>query len=468
MLHGAFSQAPFAPYALAEWVVRKSPGPLATYAIDHLGHRALPSIGYMIVAATLVLGFVLGRRSPWRLAAIALIFTVAAARLDPLPGSAGGTAASAIVAALTVLAAATAFSPARRPDTEDEVNWGRRRFLAGTSLGLIVIGVGGADLVRTGAQATPTDAVRADQPAVIPIDPTFMDVPGNSPRVTSRGDHYVVDIDIEDPSIGAAGWRLAVNGVVQTPQSFSLLDLQGMKTGEQLYTVTCISNNVGGDLVSNSRWTGVLLDDLLDRAAPLSSAVTLLAHSADGYEEGIPLSEIRNHGALVVFGMNGQLLPRAHGYPARLLFPNHYGMRSVKWLTGLKLLDHDQTGYWAQRGWDREAVIRTESRFDVPRDGDTLRSPIVCAGIAWAGTRDIESVEVSTDGGATWQQAQLEDSLGPRSWQRWQTTIDLPPGSYTLGVRSTDGSGMQEDKTVRPPHPSGASGYHLITIGVVA
>jgi hypothetical protein len=304
-------------------------------------------------------------------------------------------------------------------------------------------------------------------PAVIPIDPTFTDVPGISPRVTPRSDHYIVDIDIEDPSIGSSGWRLAVNGAVQTPQSFSLPDLRAMRTKEQLYTVTCISNTVGGDLISNSRWTGVSLDDLLDRASPLPSAVTLLAHSADGYEEGIPLSEIRNQGASVAFGMNGQLLPRAHGYPARLLFPNHYGMRSVKWLTELKLLDHDQTGYWAQRGWDREAVIRTESRFDMPKDGDTLRSPVVCAGIAWAGTRDIENVEVSTDGGATWQPAQLEDSLGPLSWQRWQTTIDLPPGTHTLAVRSTDGSGMQEDKIVRPPHPSGASGYHLITIGVV-
>ena len=465
LLHGAFHDAPFAPYALAEWVVRKTPGPLATYAIDHLGHRALPTFGYAFIAATLVLGFLVGRRPAWLLAAIAFALTLVAAYLDPLPHSVPWAFASAFVVACTAFVAPLALQRHVEPGAQG-TDWARRRLLAQGALGLIVIGVGGTAALRAGSRSTPTGPVRADQPAAIPADPTFREVAGLSPRVTPRADHYVVDIDLEDPLISESDWRLTINGAVNRPQSLSLADLQAMATKERLNNLSCISNPVGGDLVSNSRWTGLPLDALLDMAQPSPQAVTLVAVAFDGYTEGIRLDEIRGKDALIAFGMNGELLPRSHGFPARLLFPNHYGMRNVKWLTRLELKTQDEEGYWARRGWDREAVVRTESRFDTPRDGATVQSPFVCGGIAWAGARRIQAVEVSPDGGQSWRAAELEVDLGPLSWRRWQVSLDLPPGRHSLAVRAVDGTGTRQDAVERPPHPSGASGHHRINVTV--
>ena len=468
LLHSAFPAAPFAPYSIAEWAVRKSPGALATYAIDHLGHRALPTFGYAFIALALAIGLIAGRRPAWMLAAIAFLLTLLAAFLDPIPRGVTPALSSASVAALTALSAAIAFRPRERDAPPPETDWTRRRLLARAGLGMILVGVGGAAAVRQGSRSAPSGFVRADEPAIVPFDGAFAEVDGLSPRVTPRADHYVVDIDLENPLIGQSGWRLHVNGEVESPISMSLADLQSMRTVERLFNVSCISNPVGGDLIGNSRWTGVPLDHLLDLAAPLASAVALRVRSFDGYSEGIPLNDIRGHDALIAIGMNGRLLPRSHGFPARLLFPDHYGMRSVKWVTDLVLLDRDEEGYWAQRGWDREAVVRTESRFDAPRDGDRVARRFVCAGIAWAGARGIAAVEVSADGGQSWRQAELEGVLSPLSWRRWRIELELAPGVHTLAVRATDGTGSTQEAKERDPHPSGASGYHRIEVSVGA
>lgn len=471
LLHSAFHQAPFAPYSAAEWMIRKSPGSLATYAIDHLGHRAMPLIGYTFIAATLVLGYAIGRRPAWALAAVAFVLTLVAAYLDPLVRDWTGTISSAVVAAITAFVAVAAFQ--RRPTVEpaSEVKsqdyWSRRQFLARAGLGVVVVGVAGTTVLRAGARSAPKGSVRADQAAVIPMDASFPEVQGLSPRVTSRADHYIVDIDLENPMIGESGWRLDIDGAVNTPMSLSLADLQAMQTEERLNNLTCISNPVGGDLIGNSRWTGVPLDTLLDMAQPRPDAITLVAGSYDGFTDGIALDEIRGKDALIAFGMNGELLPRDHGFPARLLFPNHYGMRSVKWLTRLELKTKDEEGYWAQRGWDREAVTRTESRIDVPGNGDHVPSRFVCAGIAWAGARGIQAVEVSADDGQSWQQAGLEEELGALSWRRWQIALELPPGAQKLTVRAIDGTGTRQDSQQRSPHPSGASGYDRISVTVL-
>jgi DMSO/TMAO reductase YedYZ molybdopterin-dependent catalytic subunit len=474
LLHGAFRQAPFAPYSAAEWMIRESPGPVATYAIDHLGHNAQPLLGYTFITFSLILGFMIGRRPAWILAAAAFALTLNAAYLDPLAKDTAGALSSAALAGATAFLAQTAFrartfaKEARDTDAATGgTDWGRRRFLARALLGIIVLGVAGTAALRAGARMAQR-AVRADQPALIPTDPAFKEVTGLSPQVTPTAHHYVVDIDLEKPSIGESGWRLAVNGAVKTPLSLSLGELQAMPTKERLNNLSCISNRVGGDLVSNSRWTGVSLDTLLDMAQPHSAAATLVAVSFDGYREGIRLDEIRGKDALVAVGMNGELIPQAHGFPARLLFPDHYGMRNVKWLTVLELKAEDEEGYWAHRGWNREAVVRTESRIDTPKDGGTVQPAFVCAGIAWAGARGIQGVEVSPDGGQTWQAAELESVLGPLSWRRWQLPLNLPAGDYELAVRASDGADQLQDQIKRDPHPSGASGYHRISVTVAS
>src|SRR5205823_4211798 len=123
---------------------------------------------------------------------------------------------------------------------------------------------------------------------------------------------------------------------------------------------------------------------------------------------------------------------------------------------------------WEKRGWDRQAIMRTESRFANPWDGGRFRSPYTVSGVAWAGDRRISKVEVSTDDGHSWSAARLEAELGRLAWRRWAFTLDLAPGTYTLAVRAADGTGTWQDAEERPPHPSGASGYHRIGVTVEA
>jgi DMSO/TMAO reductase YedYZ molybdopterin-dependent catalytic subunit len=471
LLHGAFHQATFAPYSAAEWVIRESPGPLATYAIDNFGHNAQRLLGYSLIAVALVVGYAVGRRPAWLLAVAAFLLTLLAAWLDPVSDDVAGALASASTAALTAFLARIAFEP--RPAAVPEsaagrapADPGRRRFLARAGLGVIFVGAGGAALFRAGSSAVPTGDVRADRPVAVPADPAFRAIAGLAPKVSTREEHYTVDIALQDPVIGRSGWRLEIDGAVDNPLSLSLADLQAMPTTERINNLSCISNKVGGHLIGNSRWTGVPLDVLLDTARPRADAVTLVATCEDGYHEAILLDDIRGKDALIAFGMNGELLPQSHGFPARMLFPDHYGMRNVKWLNRIELKTEDEDGYWAERGWDKEAVIRTESRFDVPQDHATVRSPLVCAGIAWAGARGVQAVQVSTDGGETWQDAQLEAVLGALSWRRWQLSLPLPPGEYDLAVRAIDGTGTPQDEEKRDPHPSGASGYHKISVTI--
>lgn len=466
LLHAAFLEAPFAPYSVAEWIVRETPGSLVTWGIEQLGGAALGSTGYIAIAGALIAGMLLGSRPSWVLAGLAALLTVFAARVDPVPPEVGATMASVIVAAGAAYAAAEVVRRAPVPASSKEFDSGRRRLLTGLGLGVGLMLLGGTAIIRSIARSTPSGPVMADTPAVIPNDNTFARVAGLSPKVTARADHYTIDISLENPLLDADGWRLDVTGLVRTPLKLSLNDLRDMETFERLHNLSCISNKVGGRLIGNSRWTGVSFDELLDQAGPLPEAVAVRAHCADGYYEVIALEDIVGNDAMIAFGMNGRLLPAEHGYPARMLFPDHYGMRNVKWVNELELIDRDEDGYWAERGWDKDAIVKTQSRMDVPGNGDAVNSPFVCAGIAWAGTRGVERVELSTDDGESWQPAQLEGTLGPFSWQRWQTTMELPEGVYSLTVRAIDGTGEVQEVSSSRPHPSGATGYHSINVRV--
>jgi hypothetical protein len=190
------------------------------------------------------------------------------------------------------------------------------------------------------------------------------------------------------------------------------------------------------------------------------------AKAADGYIESFPMDLVMRNEFLVAFGMNGTLLPKAHGFPVRLIVPGRYGMKNVKWVTDLLVRTTDITGYWEVRGWDAKAVIRTESRFDTPRDGAVVRGRFVASGIAWAGDRGVRAVQVTTDNGRTWREAALERAASSLSWRRWILEMTVPKGDATLQCRAVDGRGDIQDAASRPPHPSGASGYHTITIRV--
>ena len=308
--------------------------------------------------------------------------------------------------------------------------------------------------------------VRADRRAQLPRDAAFGKVADLSPAVTPRRDHYTVDINLDDPIVDESSWRLRIGGAVRHELELSLADLRAMPTLERLAALACISNPVGGYLVGNSRWTGVPVCDLLRLAGPRPGATFFEAHGADGYAETLPLSVVGGEDALVAFAMNGAVLPRRHGFPARLRVPSRYGVKNVTWLTELVILDQAKLGYWGARGWDRDAIVRTQSRIDSPGHGDLVEERFTLAGVAWAGDRGVARVEVSTDDGTTWQDAQLEGEADPLSWRRWKIDLRLGPGDHPLVARAVDGHGDTQSPDRTPPHPSGATGWHRIVVTV--
>ena len=462
LLHAGVHRAPFTPFSAAEWLVRRTPGGVATRAIDLLGHGALDILMALSVIAVVVLGYAAGRARPAVLGGVAFVLGTAAGAVDPMrPPFLYVVLSGAVGAIVAVLAADLA---GVRAGSEPDAS--RRRLAGGIALGAGAVVLGGLAVVRALAKDAVAAAVRIDRPARVPADADFHAPAGLTPRLTPTRDHYTVDIDLIDPSIGAESYELRVGGEVARELTLSLAELRAMPTVEQVTTLACISNPVGGELISTARWTGVRMRELLARAQPKPRAMFVEAKAADGYIESFPMDLVMRDEFLAAFGMNGTLLPRAHGFPVRLIVPGRYGMKNVKWVTDLIVRATDITGYWEVRGWDAKAVIRTESRFDVPNDGAEVGPRFAAGGIAWAGDRGVASVQVTTDGGRTWREAALERAASALSWRRWHLEVRLPNGEWTLQCRAVDGAGDVQDAASRPPHPSGASGYHTITVRV--
>jgi DMSO/TMAO reductase YedYZ molybdopterin-dependent catalytic subunit len=232
-------------------------------------------------------------------------------------------------------------------------------------------------------------------------------------------------------------------------------------------TLQCISNLVGGDLVGTAKWTGVPLARVLARAGGVSPrAVRVVFHAVGGYSDSLPLAKALDRATVVAYGMNDRSLPRAHGFPARVIAPGIYGMKNVKWLEGIEVVDYDYRGYWQRSdGWDNIALVKTASRIDLPQELTAVGEAGVVAGVAWAGDRGIRRVEVSTDDGRTWTPAVLRRELARAAWRQWR--LPLPPGGtgrVVLRVRAVDGRGDLQTARQAPPHPSGASGYHEVDV----
>jgi len=296
---------------------------------------------------------------------------------------------------------------------------------------------------------------------------TFESLQDLTPRVTDNADHYVVDTTLIKPSVDATKWTLDIGGSVENPFSLTYDDLLDLEAVEQEKTLECISNEVGGELISTALWTGVPLRDLLARAKPVAETYDVKLTSVDGYSDSIRIDKAMEPDTIVAYLMNGVTIPQDHGYPARLLVPNIYGMKNVKWLRSIECVTFDFLGYWQERGWSDLAAINTNTRINTPNravkwDGV---SKIPVAGIAFAGARGISAVEVSTDGGNTFNAAELEPALGPLTWVRWK--LDWTPpgtGKFAIMARSTDRTGAVETKIRREPFPNGATGWDGIDL----
>src|SRR5919199_3111929 len=301
-----------------------------------------------------------------------------------------------------------------------------------------------------------------------------IEVPGMPKLITPASSFYLIDTELISPRIDANTWKLSVKGAVDNPIELTYRDLLGMSTREADITLSCVSNPVGGGLVSNGRWTGVLLSDVLKEAGVSREKITrasrqLVGRSVDGFTTGFKTDiALDGRNALVAFGLNGSELPVKHGYPVRLVIPGLYGyVSATKWLTEIELTNWNFDAYWIQRTWAKEGPVKTQSRIDTLSEGDSLphgKNPI--GGIAWAPHRGIQRVEVSTDGGETWNTASLAKQLAEDTWRQYVYDWDAKPGDYTIQVRATDGNGETQTATETPPHPSGATGYHTLYVSV--
>ena len=294
-------------------------------------------------------------------------------------------------------------------------------------------------------------------------------VPGVVPFRVPNREFYRIDTALVVPQLSTAGWSLRVHGMVEEEITLGWDELVGAALVERDLTLCCVSNEVGGDLVGNARWLGLPIGPLLERARPAPDADMVLSRSADGFTAGTPLTVLRDgRDALLAIGMNGRPLPVEHGFPVRMVVPGLYGyVSATKWVVDLKVtrFDADQ-GYWTPRGWSALGPVKTASRIDVPASGAAVRAGrTAVAGVAWAQHRGIEAVEVRVDEGG-WRPARLAAVPSADTWRQWVYPWDATPGSHTLRVRATDGTGAVQTGERHEPAPSGATGWHTVTVEV--
>jgi DMSO/TMAO reductase YedYZ molybdopterin-dependent catalytic subunit len=286
---------------------------------------------------------------------------------------------------------------------------------------------------------------------------------------TSR--FYVVSKNVLDPQVAASDWRLDVGGLVRQPGSYDLSGIQRLPAETRPITLECIANGVDGHLLSTATWHGVTLAEVLsDRGGALSGATQVRFTSADGYQSSLPLADLLAVRTLLAWQMNGIPLPDHHGYPLRVVVPGRFGEQSPKWLTRIELLDHAVKGFYQRQGW-YDGPVYTISRIDAPGKGARLSvgKPVQLRGVAYAGTRGIAAVEVSTDGGATWQAAPLDRALSKETWALW-TYLWTPgaSGPTTLIVRATDGTGAPQITREQGTVPNGGTGLHKVPVEIIA
>ncbi|MCH8311567.1 MAG: molybdopterin-dependent oxidoreductase [Nitrospinae bacterium] len=286
--------------------------------------------------------------------------------------------------------------------------------------------------------------------------------------ITPVEEFYIEDYSGPPKSLrqGADHWRLTIKGKVDHPLTLDYRQILARPSVKRIITMNCIGNPVGGRAIGTAAWQGISLKDLLDTADPHFFSNTLILRAEDGYYESIPLRKARHPGAMLAYKMNGKPLTLNHGFPLRLLIPGLYGIKQMKWIVEIEVADHRPKGYWHKKGWSKQAKVKIISRIDLPENNETLFTrKTVIRGIAFAGDRGIQYVQVSIDGEKTWSLAQLEKPLSSYSWVFWKfPCIFHRPGRTRIAVRAADQySGLQQDD-LRDPFPSGTSGIHRIEV----
>ncbi len=503
---GVLAGAPSLVVAIGTLVIDLQPPGAKDVAVSLFGTNDKLALNLAVLAGAMAVAGALGlvARRRWRrgvagFVAIGLVVLYAALReplIEPILAMATiGVALAASLLALRLLllptrpawsrpSPALASDPRTRRDDGSMPDWDRRSFLirSGTvAVASLAVGaVGRALLEGGGARASGPGGLAAGGgaaglPAPIgsapPLPPaSSLDVPGITPIVMPNDRFYRIDTALIVPRVDVSKWTLTVKGMVDRTVTLTYPEIVAMGLFEQYVTIACVSNQVGGDLVGNARWTGVHLRDVLAMAGVKPEASQIVGRSVDGFTVGFPTAWAMDpaRDPMIAVGMNGEPLPIQHGFPARLIVPGLYGyVSATKWLSEIELTTLEAfDAYWVPLGWSKEAPILTQSRIDVPRDGtQAAAGPLAIAGVAWAPDRGVSAVEVRVDDGA-WQPATLSAPIAKATWVQWRSSWAATSGDHTIEVRATDGTGAVQTDAVSPPAPDGARGHHRIRVRV--
>ena len=507
LLAGLLNGLPSPVAAVGSAAIDFAPPGSKDVVISLFGTNDKTAILVLVTLVALALGAGIGllarRRlafAGWAIVALVAVGGLASLRdptaTGPLVVIAAALEAGIGLQALVVLLAAAPRGAAPRPERPTDASdlRGRRGFLlqAG-ALGALAL-VGGAvgrTMLSGRADATAGDAFgggtgsngsgganarltipQAVDPAPAPGPDASFNVPGITPVIVPNDQFYRIDTELITPSVDVSGWSLRVFGMVDKEVNLTFAELVQLPLIERYVTIACVSNEVGGNLVGNAKWTGPKLADVLAMAGVQAGATQIVPRSVDGWTAGFPTSWLHDpahpRDAVIAVKMNDAPLPAEHGFPARLIVPGLYGyVSATKWLKEIQLTTLEAIdAYWVPRGWAKEAPILTQSRIDVPHDGGSVNAgPVAVAGVAWAPDRGISKVEVRVDRGA-WQTATLATELSAATWVQWKWVWQAASGQHILEVRATDGTGAVQTDRVTPPDPDGARGHDQIAVQV--
>lgn len=470
----------------------------------------LVGIGIVLIGVAAVAGLVELRWPPMGLALMVILGGVGvlaaltranAGQLDWLPSVvAGVTAAAALGLLMSRLprraraGTLTPSAPRARANTDptnaDPASPGqqtaerprdaveRRTFLLWTA-GTAAVGVlaaVGSTFARAGTQAVTAvrEALRLPTAAVAgPAVPAGaeLDIPGLAPVITPSDQFYRIDTALVVPQVDPADWSLRIHGLVENEVTITWDELLALPLEESITTLTCVSNEVGGELIGNALWLGYPIRELLARAVPTADADMVLSRSIDGFTASSPLEALTDaRNAILAVGMNGEPLPPEHGFPVRMVVPGLYGyVSATKWVTELEVTRFDAAkAYWSTRGWSERGPIKLQSRIDVPRRQQGLSAgEKVIAGMAWQPTVGVAAVEVQIDEGE-WQQATLAPAISDDTWVQWSLPWTATVGDHLIRCRATSKTGEVQTSDRANVAPDGATGWHERFISVFA
>ncbi len=507
----------FAPYDVFDWIARILPGPIVTFGIDlmidslnlvgldvadtaktaeHI--QAILAFGAAGVVATILVYYIVTRRPTENGPVLGLIVgAILGLPIAIISVAMSQVSTSPVFIILWVLALSctwgvVAVATARRllpqpspsdiysdqPETRSAKIVGRRQFLIQMGAATATVTVVGAGLGRF-LEIDERNRLEAELEAMkqnMPQAPLVVELPnegdpikpalGTRPEYTAVRDHYKIFIRSEPTIIEGDTWTLPISGLVDNPMNLTLGEIMTRyEPRSEFVTLSCISNRVAGPLIGTTYWTGASLQEILADASPQGDARFLLITSADGFYETVDLNLIdSDERIMLAYNWDGKPIPFDHGFPLRIWLPDRYGMKQPKWITGIEVIGEYKEGYWVERGWSKEALVRATSVIDtvavdsIIEDGDRKLVPI--GGIAYAGARGISRVEIRVDDEPNWREADLRTPLSNVSWVVWRYDWPFEAGGHQFEVRCVEADGTPQIEEENPTRPDGATGLH--------